>query len=161
MMLSGALMFTDPERALAAAEECISLDQTHRKAWSTLCAGPAATLRFERGEIHAGLVIWRDFLRQLHWAGEVFHISLMLPALANSVALIDPDLAIDVTAIGGALMGYAVFEGLAGYERTKRVVDDVGADAVQAASTRAESMTYDESMQFVFDAIDRLLAEAG
>ena len=85
-MLSSALMQVDPSRSLAAAEECIRLDQTHRRAWATLCGAPAATIRVNRGEIATGLVHWREVLQQLHWSGEVFHISLLLPARADSIA---------------------------------------------------------------------------
>ena len=160
MMLSGALQHVDPDRALAAAEECIRLDQTHRKAWSTLCAGSAATLRLEHGDVVNGLVSWRDVLQQLHWSGEVFHISLLLPNLANSIARFNPTVALDLTAIAGAMTHYAVFDGLAGYARLAHTVEELGPDAVQVARARTEAMTYDESMQYVFDGIDRLIAEA-
>ena len=41
----------DPDRALAAAEECIRLDRSHRKVWSTLSEFAAARLRVDRGEV--------------------------------------------------------------------------------------------------------------
>jgi predicted ATPase/class 3 adenylate cyclase len=158
MILSGALLHTDPDRALAAAEECIRLDQTHRKAWSRLCAGSAATLQLERGDITNGLLGYRDFLHQLHWSGEVFHISLALPSLADSLATLDQATALELTAIGGAIAGYAVFDALAGYTRLAQTVEELGPNAVEAARALAESMTYDQSMDYVFDAIDHLIA---
>ena len=53
----------------------------------------------EAGEVEPGLVLWRDVLRQLHWSGEIFHISLQLPNLAESLAAIDPTAALELTAI--------------------------------------------------------------
>jgi predicted ATPase/class 3 adenylate cyclase/DNA-binding SARP family transcriptional activator len=156
-VLSGAILRTDPDRALAAAEECVRLDQTHRKAWSRLCAAPAATLRLDRGELATGLLLWRDLLQQLHWSGEIFHISLQLPSLADSIAGIDPALALELTAIAGAIVPYAVFDGIAAYERLAPAVDNLGPDAVEAASALAASLSYDGAMEYVFDGIDRLI----
>src|SRR5204863_1639791 len=51
MILAVAFRSVDPDRALAAAEECIRLDRTNRKAWSTLCVGVEATVRLDRGEV--------------------------------------------------------------------------------------------------------------
>jgi hypothetical protein len=94
----------------------------------------------------------------MHWSGEIFHITLQLPTLADSLAGIDPGLALELTAIAGAVGSYAVFDALAGRRRLGQLVEDVGQDAVQAAQARAEAMTYDESMQYVFEGIDRLIA---
>jgi hypothetical protein len=159
-VLSGAILRTDPDRALAAADECVRLDQTHRKAWSRLCTASAATLRLDRGEVATGLLLWRDLLQQLHWSGEVFHISLQLPSLADSIARIDPTLALELTAIGGAIVPHPVFDGIAPYERLAQAVDNLGLDAVEAARSRAASMSYDGAMGYVFDGIDRLISEA-
>jgi hypothetical protein len=159
-VLSGAILRIDPDRALAAAEECARIDQTHRKAWSRLCVTSAATLRLDRGEVATGLLLWRDLLQELHWSGELFHISLQLPSLGDSIACIDPTLALELAAIGGAIVPHAVFEGIAPYERLARAVEELGPDAVQAARARAASMTYDESMHYVFDGIDRLISDA-
>ena len=158
-VLSGAILRTDPDRALAAAEECVRLDQTHRKAWSRLCGASAATLRLDRGEVATGLLLWRDLLQQLHWSGEIFHISLQLPSLADSIARIDPTLALELTAIAGAIVPHAVFDGIAPYERLARAIDDLGPDAVEAARSRAASMSYDAAMEHVFEGIDRLMTE--
>ena len=158
MMLSGALLRIDPDRAVATAEECIRLDRTYRKAWSTICVAYAATVRLETGEVEPGLVLWRDVLRQLHWSGEIFHISLQLPNLAESLAAIDPTAALELTAIAGVIGSYFVFDGLAGYPRLTQTVEELGPDVVQAARVRSETRSYDESMQYVFDSIDNLIA---
>jgi hypothetical protein len=158
LMLSGALLRIDPDRAVATAEECIRLDRTYRKAWSTICVAYAATVRLEAGEVEPGLVLWRDVLRQLHWSGEIFHISLQLPNLAESLAAIDPTAALELTAIAGVIGSYFVFDGLAGYPRLTQTVEELGPDVVQAARVRSEARTYDESMQYVFDSIDNLIA---
>ena len=152
----------DPDRALAAAEESIRLDQTHRKAWSTLSEGSAAKLRVDRGDLATGLRLWRDVLRRLHWSGELGYLSLQLPSLADSIAGIDPILALQLTAISesGTIASFAAFDALAGYERLADTVDELGPDAVQAARSRAASMSYDEALEYVFAGIDRLIAEA-
>ena len=79
-------------------------------------------------------------------------------SLAHSGIGLRKTLALDLTAIGGAMTRYAVFDGLAPYERLTRIVDELGPEAVEAANAHAESMSYDESMQFVFEALDRLIA---
>jgi predicted ATPase len=158
LMLSGSMLRIDPDRALAAAEECVRLDQTHAKSWSKLCAVSVAALRLERGEVATGLQLWRDLLQQLHWSGELFHISLQLPNLADSIAPTDPLVAI--TAIAEVIVPHAVFDGIAAYERLAPAVDELGPDAVQVARSRAASMTYDESMSYVFDSLDRLISDA-
>ena len=48
-MVAAAGQQLDPDEALAAAEECIRLDQTHRKAWAAMSVGTAARLRSNEG----------------------------------------------------------------------------------------------------------------
>jgi hypothetical protein len=57
----------DRDRALAAAEESIALDRTHRWAWATLSEASAARIRVDRGEVATGLGLWNDVLRRLDW----------------------------------------------------------------------------------------------
>ncbi len=159
--LSLAAQQNDPDRALAAAEECVRLDQTHRKAWSTLSEGSAAKLRVDRGELDTGLRLWRDVLLRLHWSGEVAYLSMQLPSLADSIAGIDPTLALELAAISesGAIAPFATFDVLTAFERLARTVDELGPDALQAARSRAASMSYDEALEYVVDNIDRLITD--
>ena len=124
------------------------------------CAGPPRPPFASIAErSRPGLLLWRDLLQQLHWSGEIFHISLQLPSLADSIARIDPTLALELTAIAGAIVPHAVFDGIAPYERLARAIDDLGPDAVEAARSRAASMSYDAAMEHVFEGIDRLMTE--
>ena len=159
-MLSIAAQRSDPDRALAAAEECVRLDHTHRRTWSTNCAALTAKLRVERGELAEGLRLWRDLLHQLAWSGEVGTLSLGLRALADSIADIDPALALELTAISesGAIAPFPAFDALGQYERLAETFDELGPDALEAARSRAASMSYDEALEYVFDAIDGLIA---
>jgi tetratricopeptide (TPR) repeat protein len=159
--LSIAAQQNDPDRALAAAEECVRLDQTHRKAWSTLSEGSAAKLRVERGELATGLRLWRDVLLRLHWSGEVAYLSLQLPGLADSIAGIDPTLALELAAISesGAIAPFATFDALTAFERLAHTVDELGPDALHAARSRAASMSYDEALEYVVDNINRLITD--
>ena len=160
-MLSLVTQLSDPDRALAAAEECVRLDQTHRKAWSTVCEGSAAKLRVDRGEVATGLRLWRDVLQRLHWSGELGPFSLQLPALGDSIATIDPTLALELAAIAESdtIAPFPVFDNLGVSERLAHTIDELGPDALQAARSSAASMSYDAAVQYVFDAIDRLITE--
>lgn len=158
--LSIAAAPSDPDLALAAAEECIGLDQTHRKTWSTLSEGTIVKLRLDRGELGPGLELWRDLLHRLHWSGEVFFLGMQLPGLADSIAGIDPRLALELAAISesGVIFPFAAFDA-PGFERLANNVHQLGPDALQAARSRAAAMSYDDAIQYVFDGIDRLIAE--
>jgi hypothetical protein len=158
--LSIAAQHSDPDLALAAAEECVRLDRSHRKTWSRLTEGTIVTLRVDRGELAAGLTLWRDFLHRLHWSGEVFFLGVQIPGLADSIAGIDSKLGLEFAAIAesGAIIPSAPFA-LPGLERLADAVDELGPDALRAARALAASMTYDESLQYVFDGLDRIITE--
>ncbi len=84
---------------------------------------------------------------------------MQLPSLADSIAGTDPTLAIELAAISesGAIAPFPAFDVLATNERLARTVDELGPDALRAARARAAAMTYHESVQYVFDNIDRLI----
>jgi predicted ATPase/class 3 adenylate cyclase len=148
----------DPERALAAAEECIRLDRSHRKVWTTISEGAAAMLRVDRGDVASGLRMWADVLHRFDWSGEVGYLSMQLPGGAEALADIDPTFALDLAAIAdcGVISKVAV----AGFEWFTGLVDELGADAIEAARGRAASMSYDDAVTYIFDNIERLIAEA-
>jgi hypothetical protein len=159
-VLSLAAQGSDPDRALAAAEECVLVDRTRRKAWSKNCAGLTAKLRVEHGELADGLQLWRDLLQQLLWSGELGPLSLSLPALADSIAGIHPTLAIELTAISesGAIAPFPAFDALGQYERLAATLDELGPDSLDAARARAAGMSYEQALEYVFDAIEQLIA---
>jgi hypothetical protein len=162
MVLS--LAASDPDRALEAADECVRLDQTHRKLWSTNCEGPAAKLRFGRGNRADGLHLWKDQFSRLYWSGERGQPSMALGPMADSIADIDPDLAIEFAAISesDAIAPFPVFDALAGYhyQRLAQALDELGPDALHAARSRAASMTYDEAMSYILENLERLIKDA-
>jgi predicted ATPase/class 3 adenylate cyclase/DNA-binding SARP family transcriptional activator len=152
----------DRDRALAAAEECIRLDRSHRKVWSTLSEFAAAKLRVDRGEFVEGLRLWSDVLHRLDWAGEVAYFTMQLPALAEATADTDPTVAVDLAAIAGSgvIAPFPMFEVLQSFGRLASVIDESGPDTVAAARSRAASMSYDAAVAYVFDNVERLIAEA-
>jgi predicted ATPase/class 3 adenylate cyclase/DNA-binding winged helix-turn-helix (wHTH) protein len=152
---------SDPERALAAAEESIRLDRSHRRVWSTLSQGSAAKLRVKRGEVATGLRLWSEALHRLDWSGEVGPLTMQLPALADVIAEIDAPFALELAAIAGSgvIAPYAIFDILEGFERLPFVINEFGPDAVEAARSRAGGMSYEHAIAYVFDGIDRLIAQ--
>ena len=151
----------DTDRALAAAEECDRIDRTDRRTYSGACQGMAAKIQIERGVFSAGLERWRDVLRRFEWSGELGQISMQLPGLADAIADRDPTLALQLAAIGdsNAIAPFATSGLIAapGFEKLASAVSQLGNDALETARARARSMSYDDAMTFIFDAIDGLL----
>jgi predicted ATPase/class 3 adenylate cyclase/DNA-binding winged helix-turn-helix (wHTH) protein len=152
----------DPDRALAAAEECIHLDHTQRRSWSTGSEAEVAKIRVNRGEIATGLRRWRDVLRRLDWSGELGQLAIQVPAIGNSIAGIDPTFALELGAIAesGAILHVSALDNPGGWERLFDTALELGADAVHDARSRAATMTYDEAMSYVFENLERLITEA-
>jgi predicted ATPase/class 3 adenylate cyclase len=151
----------DPEEALAAAEECIHLDRTQRKSWSTMSEGQVAKIRVDRGELATGLRLWSDVLRRFDWAGELGQLTIQLAALGNSIAGLDPTLALELAAISesGVIFYFSALD-TPGFEQLIDTARELGPDALQAARTHAASMSYDDALSYVFDKLDHLIAEA-
>jgi predicted ATPase/class 3 adenylate cyclase/DNA-binding SARP family transcriptional activator len=151
----------DPEGAVAAAEECIYLDRTQRKSWSTLSEGQVAKIRVDRGELETGLRLWRDVLRRFDWAGELGQLTIQLAALANSIAGLDPTLALELAIISesGAIFHFSALD-TPGFQQLIDTARELGPDALHAARSRAATMTYDEAMSYVFENLERLITDA-
>jgi hypothetical protein len=151
----------DPEGALAAAEECIQLDRTQRKSWSTLSEGQVAKIRVDRGELATGLRLWRDVLHRFDWAGELGQLTIQLAALGNSIAGLDPTLALELAAISesGAIFYFSALD-TPGFQQLVDTARELGPDALQAARSRAARMTYDEAMSYVFENLERLITDS-
>jgi len=60
----------------------------------------------------------------------------------------------------GALAPVPIFETLAGAPRLAHALDELGPSAVDDAKARAAAMSYDESLEYMFDGIDRLIEMA-
>jgi hypothetical protein len=161
-ILAMATQRHDPDRALAAADECIRLDTTHRKTWSGASAATAAKLRLDRGEIVTGLRLYSDILHRLDWSGELFHLVMHVASIAESIVDIDAKLAVEIGAIveSGAIAPFPVFDSPAGAEWLARALENLGPGALTAARARHTTVTYQQAMAFIFDNIDRLIAEA-
>ena len=119
-------------------------------------------LRVNRGEVATGFRLFNDHLHRLHWSGEVFNIATQLPGIAEYIAGNDPERALQLAAIAesGAIAANPIFDAPVPFEWLTRLVDELGPEAVAAARTRAASMSYDEAMSYVFDSIDRVIADA-
>jgi hypothetical protein len=151
---------SDPDRALAAAEECIRLDRSHRKLWTTTSEGTAAMLRVDRGELAAGLRLWSDVLHRFDWAGEVGSLSVQLVGAAAALVDVDPRFALDLAAIAdcGVISTARVLD--LGLEWFTRLAGALGPDAVEAARARAGSMSYNDAIRYIFGNVERLIADA-
>ena len=151
---------TETDRALALAEECIRLDETHRQVWSTLAQSTAAKLRVDRGEIASGLRDWKAVFARLDWAGDVGFLVMQLSGVAEALAPVDPIFAVDLAAIAdsGAIAPYAVLDLIQDGTQLARAVQEVGPNAVDAARARARAMAYEDALRYMLDNIERLIA---
>jgi predicted ATPase/class 3 adenylate cyclase len=151
----------DPDEALEAAEECIRLDRTSRRAWSTVTESSAALLRFSRGERAAGLRAWSDVVRRFEWSGELGYLAMQLGGIANAAAEIDPAFAVDVAAIAdcGRIVPFPVLTMLDGFPTLKAATEDAGSDAIDAARGRANRLSYQEALRFLLDGLARLATQ--
>ena len=81
---------TETDRCLVLAEECIDLDRTYRRAWSTLAEATAAKLRVENSDVASGLHFWRTVFSRLDRSGDVGYLASQLYGAAEGFAPIDP-----------------------------------------------------------------------
>jgi hypothetical protein len=85
---------------------------------------------------------------------------MQLPGAAEVLVDADPSFALGLAAIAdcGVISTVPVFE--MQYEWFTRLVGELGPDAVEAARARAASMSYDDAVAYIFDNVERLIAEA-
>jgi predicted ATPase/class 3 adenylate cyclase len=155
--LATAAYETDPRRALDAADECTRIDRTRRRTWSNTCQGVAAAVLVQRGEIADGLAQSRDLLRHFDNSGERFYVSFQISSVANALALIAPDLAIELAAIceSDAIAPFAAFTS---HREMARLAEELPS-TVATARARAAGMTYEEAIGFFEAEVERLIAE--
>jgi predicted ATPase len=154
--LTGPARRVDPDRALEAAEECLRLDRTQRRFAANIGRGVSGDIKIARGEIAAGLVDWREALRSSANAGERTVLAFSVGSLGQALSPVEPSVAVVLAAIAesDAITHYAAFAmpGLARFVEER-------ASEVDAARARAATMSYDDAMDVVLAAIDRLIAE--
>ena len=95
----GAAANVDPARVLEAAEESARIDRTQRQANATVGRFLVATIRVKRGEVAEGLAEWREVLRSYDNNGQRTDLALSLLALAGSLTVVDPLMAVEIGAI--------------------------------------------------------------
>jgi predicted ATPase/class 3 adenylate cyclase len=148
---------TDPQHALAAAEECLRIDRSQRQSFSNIVSGNVAGIRIATGEITEGLTMWRLILRSYDNAGERTMLAIALSDAARTLVTIDPIAAIELAMIAesNVLAPFAAFTPTADLTA---LAEARPAD-VAAARARAASMSYDDAIACIFGTLDRLIAE--
>ena len=152
-----AAVHVDPRRALEAADECVRIDRTRRRFWSSVAHGIAARICVDRGEVTDGLIRFREILRSCENNGERVIFSMQLAGVAAAIARTEPATAIELAAIAesDASAPVAAFTNL---PELVRLADELPT-AISAARVQATAMSYDDAIDFVFAAIDRLIEE--
>jgi hypothetical protein len=152
----GAASTADPPRVLEAAEESARIDRTKRQANARVGQFLVATIRVKKGEVAEGLTEWRKVLPSYVSDGQRTDLALSLVALAGSLADVDPRVAVEIGAIAesDAIAPLAAFATPA----LAPLVGQLTAE-IDEARVRVATMSYDDALAFIFDAIDRLIAE--
>ncbi|HWS44890.1 MAG TPA: hypothetical protein VN636_03445, partial [Acidimicrobiia bacterium] len=159
--LANAQRYTEPDRALAVAEECVRIDRTQRRTWSNACRSAAAAVYIEQGDLGRALDLCRAGLQHFHWIGDRTQISVQLAVISEALAPVDASLAVQLAAIGesGAIAAYPfidnpMMKNLAGG------IEELGRDALEAERARAATMSYDDAIAFVFETLDGFTTRA-
>ena len=147
----------DPELALAAAQECARLDRTERRTWAASSRLNVASLHLARGHIAAGLSAWLEALKPLTDNGERNMISAQIGTLAEALAPIEPQDAINLAAIAESPAIAARASFVNGVKLAELAA--VQTAAVTEAHARSVAYTYDEAMAIVTAIIERLIAD--
>jgi hypothetical protein len=151
----------DPERALAAAHECMRIDPSERQLWSTTAQHVASMSYFERGAVTEGLRLARSTIAHLHWTGDRFNLVINIGGTANNIAPSAPAAAVQLGAIAesNTIAPWAVFE-TPGLENLQSAAERAGPDVLEAARAQANSMTYNDAIETVLHIIDQQLEGA-
>ena len=116
------------------------------------------SIRVKRGEVAEGLTEWREVLRSYDNNGQRTDLALSLIGLAGSLAGVDRLVAVEI----GAIVESDAIAPLAAFATPDLapLVEEFAAE-IDAARARAATLSYDDALAFVFDAIERLIAEHG
>jgi hypothetical protein len=154
----GAATNADPARVLEAAEEAARIDRTQRQESVKIGRSLVARIRMTRGEVAEALTEMREVLRSYVDNGQRTDLALALMTLSGALAGVAPLVAVEI----GAIVESDAIASLAPFATPDfaALVEKLATE-IDAARTRAASMSYDDALAFVFDAIDRLIAEQG
>ena len=110
-----------------------------------------------RGEVAAGLTEWREVLRAYDSDGRRTDTSLLVMGMAGALATVDPLTAVEISAI---VESDAIAPLQTAFTTPDLIplVEEYAAE-IDAARVRAATMSYDDAIAFIFDAIDRLIAQ--
>jgi hypothetical protein len=159
--LASATYHTDPAQTLMTCDECIRIDRTQRRMWSTACRTTAASIHVQRGETAKGLRLYRSALQHFDWIGERLQISLVLEVMAEALTTIDRQTAIQLAAISesGVIAPMTPFDSPQ-FPNLAATIAAVGNSQLEAARSTAGAMSYDDALRFAFATIDRLTDES-
>jgi predicted ATPase/class 3 adenylate cyclase len=164
-----AIRFSDPDRCIAQLEQSIELTRAGATPVVFGYANAAlAVMKAERGEREAALRALRDALT---YAAEIGDHPQLLNVCAAAVQAFSP---LGIFEPVAPLSGYAMAavpavragpdSGFSGVEAfvaaVARARDGLGAEVFDAAVERGTTMSYDEIVQNLRDALDALLAES-
>jgi ATP/maltotriose-dependent transcriptional regulator MalT len=154
----GTAIRTDPARVLEAAEEAARIDRTRRNTSAQIAQFLGANVRITRGEIVEGLTEWREVIRSFDHDGLRQDLALSLIALASVLADMNPRIAVEIAAVveSNAIASIAAFA----TPELAQLVEELPTE-VDTARVRAATMSYDDALAFLFDAIETLIAEHG
>jgi predicted ATPase/class 3 adenylate cyclase len=153
-------MNEDPERALAAAEECIHTDPSRRQLWATTCRSSAASIYFRRGSVNEGLRLRRSAIADFDRSGDHYNLAISIASTASNLASIHPEIAVQLAAIAesNAIAPIAVFD-MPSLDNLGAAAKQVGPTALDGARSQAVSITYTDAVDFTLNTIDRLLQD--
>jgi predicted ATPase/class 3 adenylate cyclase len=158
MALAMALRDTDPPRALAAADECMRIDRSRRRTWSTACQSFTAQMRLDTGDTSGAFREVRDMVLHLARHGDRAMLSAQLLVLADMIVDRSPSLALQLAALyeSDAIAAWGDFT----YQESVASLADQYPDELATARVAAAAMSEDEAIISVLDALDQLIALA-
>jgi predicted ATPase/class 3 adenylate cyclase len=155
--LNSAMFNTKRERALAAAEECIAVDRSDRRTFSTLCRGFLARGRLDAGDVVAGLRELRAVVERLARDGDRYALAAQIGYLGDTVAHFSPAVALQIGAI--AASGAIATVQTVRFNPVLARLAEEHPDLVENARVTAAAMSYTDATTYVLAAIDQLIAD--
>jgi hypothetical protein len=155
--LTSALYRTNPERALSAAEECIAIDRSDRRTFSTLCRGFLGSIRLDAGAVVAGLGDLRDAVQRLADDGDRYALAAQVGTLAGKVIDFSPAVALQIAAI--AASGTIATKQTVKFNPVLARLVEQHPNEFDQAQVTAAAMSYTDATTYVLNAIDQLIAD--
>jgi predicted ATPase len=155
--LTTAIDRTNPEGALSAAEECVAIDRSDRRTFSTICRVLLGSLRLDAGNVVAGLRDIREAVQRLVHDGDRYALAAQVGFLAEKIIDFSPAVALQVAAIA-ASGTIATVQTVKFNPVVARLVEQHPNEFDQAQVTAA-AMSYTDATTYVLNAIDQLIAD--